>query len=341
MKPVKLNMKFSTGLWLLGLLFFFTNSFFLTIFYITLPPPRIEYASLEIPGGSSLRRISTALVEKRVINDRYSFELLCKLRGLDKDLRAGIYSIPPGATSWQVISHLMTGQGKQIRVMIPEGLTNRQVIERLVAAIPTLDSLRLKQLVQDKKFHRELGIDLPGLMGYLFPDTYFLSPTVDEKGIISMMIKRFQEVSAELTEGKPSETGLNRHESVILASIVEKEAVSARERPIIASVFLNRLRLNRPLESCATVLFILGKHKSRLLYRDLQVKSPYNTYLHRGFPPGPICNPGRASLKAVLFPDDTDYLYFVARGDGTHIFSLSLTEHNRAKRRAERFLQDG
>ena len=341
MQTAETKNRSSSGLWLVGLLFFFTNSFFLTVFYLTLPPSRMDYVKLDIPGGSSLRQISTVLVEKRVVNDRYSFELICKLRGLDKNLRAGTYRIPPGATCWQVIGLLMTGQGKQIRVTIPEGLTNLQVIERLRTAIPTLDNLKLKQLLEDKNFRRKLGIDLPGLMGYLFPDTYFLSAAMDEKSILSLMVGRFHEVFAELTEKRPSKTGLSPHQSVILASIIEKEAVATRERPIISSVFHNRLKRKRPLESRATVLFVLGKHKSRLLYRDLQVKSPYNTYLHRGLPPGPICSPGRESLKAAFFPVDTDYLYFVARGDGTHIFSPSLAEHNRAKRLVESSLRGG
>ena len=331
----------SSLLWLVGGSFFLTNCIILAVFYLTLPPARTDYLQLDIPEGSNLRQISSTLAENKVVNDRYSFELLCKLRGLDKDLRAGTYSIPPGATSWEVISLLMTGRGKQFRVTIPEGLTGNQVVQRLVDAMPSLDSLKLARLLKDKKFHRELGVDSPELMGYLFPDTYFLSAAMDEKRVISMMVERFRKVFAELTDSRTSVTGLNPRESLILASIVEKEAVSARERPIIASVFLNRLRLKRPLESCATVLFVLGKHKSRLLYRDLKVKSPYNTYLHRGLPPGPICNPGRASLAAALFPADTKYLYFVAKGDGTHIFSLTLAEHNRAKNRVGNFSNDG
>ncbi|MBN2289008.1 MAG: endolytic transglycosylase MltG [Candidatus Glassbacteria bacterium] len=341
MKTSKSNKLSFSGLWLVGLVFFFTNSFFLAVFYLTLPPARTGYVRLEIPVGSSLRQISTSLVESRVIKDRYSFELLCNLRGLDKDLRAGTYSIPPGSTTWEVISLLLTGRGRQIKVTIPEGLTGAQAAGRLAAAVPALDSLRLSSLQEDKKLQRRLGVESPGMMGYLFPDTYFITDAMDETGVISLMVQRFQEVYSELTRDRPPATGLSRHESVILASIIEKEAVAARERPIIASVFLNRLRLKRPLESCATVLFVLGKHKSKLLYRDLEVESPYNTYLHRGLPPGPICNPGRASLEAALFPADTDYLYFVARGDGTHVFSLTLTEHNRAKRRIENGINDG
>jgi peptidoglycan lytic transglycosylase G len=341
MKPSESNKISASILWLVGGSFLLTNCIILAVFYLTLPPSRTEYVQLEIPGGSNLRQISSTLAEKKVVNDRYSFELLCKLRGLDKDLRAGTYSIPPGATSWEVISLLMTGRGKQFRVTIPEGLTSRQVVGRLVAAMPALDSLKLTKLLKDKNFHRKLGVNSPELMGYLFPDTYFITAAMDEKSIIRMMVERFHNVFAGLTEGRSFGTGLSPSESLILASIIEKEAVSAKERPVIASVFLNRLRLKRPLESCATVLFVLGKHKSRLLYRDLKVKSPYNTYLNRGLPPGPICNPGRASLAAALFPAETKYLYFVAKGDGTHVFSLTLAEHNRAKNRVGNYLNNG
>ncbi|MEA2063717.1 MAG: endolytic transglycosylase MltG [Gemmatimonadota bacterium] len=322
---------------LLGLSFLIANCMLLVFFYLTLPPVRPGPATLEVAAGSSLRRISTTLAGQGVIRDRYSFELLCKLRNLDKTLHAGTYHIPAGLNTWEVISLLTTGRGKQIKITIPEGLTNRQILRRLVDAIPSLDSLRLKKLMHDTDLLRELDLDSSiGLEGYLFPDTYFLPATVDEKSLIRLMAGRFGKVFARLTSERTSTTGLSPHKSVILASIIEKEAASARERPIISSVFHNRLRLKRPLESCATVLFVLGKHKSRLLYRDLEVKSPYNTYLHRGLPPGPICNPGRASLEAALFPDQTDYLYFVAKGDGTHFFSKSLRQHNNARNRVTR-----
>ncbi|HLA41159.1 MAG TPA: endolytic transglycosylase MltG, partial [Candidatus Glassbacteria bacterium] len=161
----------------------------------------------------------------------------------------------------------------------------------------------------------------------------FVPPTISEESVLRLMVDRFSQVYEDLARRREPASELDRRQSVILASIIEKEAQLDRERPIISSVFLNRIAGNRPLESCATVLFVLGKHKSRLLYRDLEIESTYNTYLHRGLPPGPICSPGRASLEAALFPAQTGYLYFVARGDGSHVFSRSLDEHVQAKRR--------
>ncbi|HUU29940.1 MAG TPA: endolytic transglycosylase MltG [archaeon] len=324
------------SLWPVFLLFFLTNTFFLAFFYVTLAPGRQDTAELNIPAGATLHEIAGLLVEQRVVKSRQSFELLCKLLGLDKSLRAGHYVIPPGTTPWKAISLLTTGQGELVRVTIPEGLTSKQIIQRISSALGGLDPERLSRLAGSDSLVRSLSINSPSMMGYLFPDTYFLPNTMDEIGILTLMAERFNQVYEELVRNDPPENNLSRHETVILASIIEKEAVADRERPLISSVFLNRLALDRPLESCATVLFVLDKHKSRLLYRDLEIDSPYNTYLHRGLPPGPICNPGRASLYAALYPADTNYLYFVARGDGTHVFSRSLDDHNKAKRRFQR-----
>jgi len=328
---------FRLRIWPIFLLFFLTNTFFLLFFTFTLSPARREAVSVHIPSGTTLHEISKLLAKNRVIKNRTSFELLCKLRGLEKDLHAGDYVFAPGVTPWEVISLLTTGQGELVRLTIPEGLTNKEVFEKISSVIPGLDREKLTRLADGKALAADYGIDAPGLMGYLFPDTYFVPSTIDEEGILRIMVERFLEVYDELISRGPSRNGFSRHENVILASIIEKEAVKNSERPIISSVFFNRLALNRPLESCATVLFVLGKHKSRLLYRDLEVDSPYNTYLHRGLPPGPICNPGKASLAAALYPAKTNYLYFVARGDGTHVFSTSLEDHNRAKRRYRRF----
>jgi UPF0755 protein len=321
------------SLWPVFLLFILTNSFFLAFFYFTLSPGRQEAAEVHIPAGSSLHEISDILIDQRVVKSPRIFEFLCKIRGLEKSLRAGMYVIPPGTAPWQVISLLTTGQGEMIRITLPEGLTNPQIFDRLTRVLERLDREKLARLADGDSLAGALGIDAPSLMGYLFPDTYFVPGNIDEPGILHLMVERFQEIYNGLMQQKAGETKLTRHQTVILASIIEKEAVADKERPVISSVFLNRLSLNRPLESCATVLFVLGKHKYRLLYRDLQISSPYNTYLHSGLPPGPICNPGKASLYAALFPAETDYLYFVARGDGTHEFSHSLDDHNRAKRR--------
>lgn len=323
----------SYPLWIVFFAFFFTNSVLLGVFYLTLSPSRTEDVKVHVPSGATLSGIAEILDRDDVIRSPLAFKLLTRLRGLGSSLRAGDYVIPPGESLWETVSLLTTGRGDMVRFTIPEGLTDKQVVERVCGALDGIDSTRMMALVGSDSLARELGLDVPKLMGYLFPDTYFVPPSISEAELVRLMVERFNSVYDELTTQIRPANGLNRNQTVILASIIEKEAVLDRERPIIGSVFLNRLHRKRPLESCATVLFVLGKHKNHLLYRDLEVKSPYNTYLHRGLPPGPICNPGRASLKAALQPSDTSYLYFVARGDGSHSFTRTLAEHNRAKRR--------
>ena len=323
----------SLRLWVMFLSFFLTNIFFIALFYLTLAPSRQETVKVRIPAGASLGEISRLLAENRVIKSRLAFELMTKLRHLDTGLRAGDYAIPPESRPWEVITLLTTGQGEQVRLTLPEGLTDKEVLERIHSALPALDRDRLLGLAAGNTLAGELGLAGPGLTGYLFPDTYFVPPNIDEAGVLRLMAGHFLEVYRSLAAGPDPPQDPELRGTVILASIIEKEAVRDSERSIISSVFLNRLAADRPLESCATVLYVLGKHKSRLLYRDLEVQSPYNTYLHKGLPPGPICNPGRESLAAALQPARTDYLYFVARGDGGHVFSRSLEEHARAKRR--------
>jgi UPF0755 protein len=321
------------SLWGVFLLFFATNSILLGVFYLTLSPNRADEARVHVPSGASLSAIAHILEDNRVIRSPLAFKVVTKVRGLGNSLRAGDYVIPPGESLWETVSMMTTGRGDMLRFTIPEGLTAKQVVERVCGALEGIDKDRMLALVTGDSLARELGLDVPRLIGYLFPETYFVPPGISEEELVRLMVESFLKVYAELSaQGSPPD-GMDRHKSVILASIVEKEAVLDRERPIISSVFLNRLKRKRPLESCATVLFVLGKHKSRLLYRDLEVKSPYNTYLHRGLPPGPICNPGRASLKAALVPAESNFLYFVARGDGSHSFNRSLVEHNRAKNR--------
>ena len=336
MSESKEKEKIGQRLWPLFLLFFLTNTFFLFFFYFTLSPGINEAVTLHVRAGSTLQEISNLLVEKGVIKSGFGFQGMTKLRGLGKGLRAGDYMIPPGTSPWNVISILTTGQGEMVRFTVPEGLADRQVVERISSALGQLNSEKLLRLARSESLPAEFGPGTSSMMGYMFPDTYFVPPSIDETSVLRLMAERFLQVYTELVRDKEPQNGFSRHETVILASIIEKEAVLDNERPLISSVFMNRLELKRPLESCATVLFVLGKHKSRLLYRDLEVNSPYNTYLHRGLPPGPICNPGRASLAAALYPSDTKYLYFVARGNGSHTFSRSLNEHVRAKRRYQR-----
>jgi len=225
------------------------------------------------------------------------------------------------------------------RVTIPEGYTVTQ-IEEILAEKGIVDRTRFREALKSEDFSLPYLSPAPRdprhLEGFLFPATYEFPAGLAEKEIIGLMLQRFDAVLTPELQRRSQAMGLSVREVVTLASLVEREARLDEERPIIAAVFLNRLRRGMRLESCATIQYILGKQKEKLTYRDLQIPSPYNTYLHDGLPPGPIANPGLASIKAVLYPAEVDYLYFVARGDGSHYFSRTLGEHQTAARRYQR-----
>lgn len=176
-----------------------------------------------------------------------------------------------------------------------------------------------------------MDIPVASLEGYLFPDTYYFTYGQSEEEIIRQMVSRFVDVVYPAVEGKIGRWGLGLHEIVTLASIVEREVMADSERPLVASVYLNRLKINMPLQADPTVRYVMTEDRSRVLYRDLEIDSPYNTYRNNGLPPGPIASPGLASIMAVLEPAETDYLFFVAKGDGTHQFSRTFSEHVRAR----------
>jgi UPF0755 protein len=163
--------------------------------------------------------------------------------------------------------------------------------------------------------------------GFLLPETYFIDPAATEKDIIKIMNDEFNKFWTKKLEIRAEELNMTKKDIITLASIVEKEAVSANERPVIAGIFYNRLAKKMRLESCSTVLYAMGINKERLTFDDLKFNSPYNTYKHAGLPPGPICNPGKETIMSVLFPKKTSYLYFVSKGDGTHLFATTLNEH--------------
>jgi UPF0755 protein len=291
--------------------------------------------------GSSLRDIGQSLAKNHFIRNKLVFEIYVRLNPRNRMTKAGYYRISPGMSVPDIVRELRRGTAQSVRVTIPEGLDNLEMVDLLarkglVNRTSLLNQLHDQNLLSNLIGHEE-GIS--GTEGYLFPDTYNfeLNSTV-EKQIIQKMFLRFQEVfQKNFSQVSPDK----RREIVIIASLVEKEAKKPEERPIIAGIFYNRLKLGYPLQSCATVEYSLGKHKERLYYKDLQVNSPYNTYLHQGLPPGPIANPGLASLKAAVFPAQVNYLYFVARPNGTHAFSTTYQQHLNAQRRIEKMSKQG
>jgi UPF0755 protein len=281
-----------------------------------------------VKEGSSLKEVAGDLETRGLITNKTLFVLWTRVKGYGKDIRAGEYSLSSAMAPVQLLEILRKGLVILYPVTIPEGFTRDQIADAL-AAKGLADKKRFLELTRDKTLLRQYGISGPTFEGYLFPDTYHFSRGMPTSAVLDTMVKRFKQVVSPLVD-KSQGTGMKFEEVVILASIVEKETGKPEERPLIASVFLNRLRLGMRLESDPTVIYGIENFDGDLKKKDLTEKTPYNTYVIHGLTPGPIANPGLESIKAVMEPARTDYLYFVSKNDGSHYFSKSLSEHNRA-----------
>ncbi|NLW55071.1 MAG: endolytic transglycosylase MltG [Firmicutes bacterium] len=290
-----------------------------------------QRVTVEIPMGSSVFQIGRLLEEKGLITNRESFVWYVYLTGKKNSLKAGHYTFGPKISFSHVFAELQKGRPVIYRITIPEGYTTKE-ITRLLKEKGLINAERFEQLLHDRVFLKSQLVEFSPQSGegFLFPDTYEIAKGSSEEEILAIFLQRFRQVWSQISGGREAST-FSPLELVTLASIVEGEAKVAEERPVIAGVFMNRLRRGLLLQSCATVQYALGERKQRLLYKDLQVESPYNTYRYKGLPPTPICNPGRASLMAVLEPVQTDYLYFFAKTDGSHIFSRTYREHLKAQ----------
>jgi UPF0755 protein len=288
-------------------------------------------ASVRVPAGSNLRQIARALADAGVVASPRAFVLAARIAGLDRQLRPGDYRFEPGLSFPSQLRALRDGRGRIAAITIPEGWRIEQIAERLAAAGVCARDAFLPA-TRDRVLLEELAIPGPSAEGFLFPETYALQLPTSPADVIRAMHRQFEKVWGELTAGS-APPALTPLATVTLASIVERETAAPEERPLVAAVFLNRLRLGMPLQADPTVIYGMDAFDGNIRRRDLTAANPYNTYVNRGLPPGPIANPGRESLAAVLMPASADFLYFVARNDGTHQFSRSLAEHNRAVQR--------
>jgi len=290
---------------------------------------------LTVPPGASLSQIAHQLKQAGLVRNEPAFLWLAWRQGRAGSLRAGHYELSPHLSPQEILNKLAAGEVARRKVTFPEGLTLRQMAERVeTAGLGRAARYRTLAEKQAARFGLSFIPTGQSLEGYLFPDTYQLPLGSSEEDLIEMQLRQFRKVFDPLARQYP--TALSVHEVVTLASLIEREAKQEAERRLIAGVLTNRLKKGWPLECDATVQYARGEHKARLLYRDLDIASPYNTYRHKGLPPGPIANPGRASLEAALNPAETDYLYYVARPEGTHVFSRTYAEHQRAKREIRR-----
>ena len=307
----------------------------LLIFLIWLQPINFGSTEITISKGAHAREIAEHLSHNYVVRDVNEFLFWLRLAGKEKLLRSGTYVLQKYKNPIYVINELCHGGVFDIAVTIPEGLSIYETSE-ILELHGIVDKKKFIALCNDKHFAENLGLTASSLEGYLFPDTYSFNNSQNDSEVVLTFVKNalmhFEKLHLYDAD--------SIYKILIIASLVEKEAKIEEERPLIAKVFLNRLATRRPLESCATIFYALRQHdyeryrsKRSLTERDLKINSPYNTYLHYGLPPGPICSPGENSIKAVVEPADVEYLYFVSKGDGRHQFSRTFKEHLAAKQR--------
>jgi UPF0755 protein len=290
---------------------------------------------LTIDRGTALKQISNILYNNHLIENNLAFQLFVRLQQKAGAIRSGEYELSPAMSPAHLLDILCRGKVKRHRITIPEGLTVAEIAQKIEAA-GLGGKTEFMELAHDPSFCATLGIRAGYLEGYLFPDTYFFEKPTTTPHIITTMVKRFKAMFPPEWEPLAKARGLSMHQVVTLASIIEKETGTPGERPLISSVFHNRLKQKMKLQSDPTVIYGIANFNGNLTRRDLKTPTPYNTYTIKGLPPGPIANPGRQSLEAALFPAESKFRYFVSRNDTTHYFSKTLKEHNRAVRKYQR-----
>jgi UPF0755 protein len=305
--------------------------------FLVLPPTfRGEEKRVLISKGSTFREVVQALDEEGLLRSPAGFYLMARALGIAGSVQAGEYELNTAMTPSVILHKLVSGDVVKYRVTIPEGYTVQQIAVRLAELGIIKEREEFLQAAFSSDFNTMLGIEGKSVEGYLFPDTYLFSKEVAPAEVIKAMVGKFKRVYTTDFSQRAAELGMTDREVVILASIIEKETGLSEERPLISAVFHNRLKRGMPLCSDPTVIYGIKDFDGNLRKKDLDKRTPYNTYLVRGLPPGPIANPGRESIEAALYPAQVKYLYFVSRNDGSHHFSATIREHNEAVRRYQK-----
>ena len=311
------------------------------VWFAVLPPSGApatdEVVEIVVPAGASALGIGRQLRDEGLVRFPRLFALAARARGVESSLKAGRYQFS-GGTGWgEILDAMARGEVVTFPLTVPEGLTIRELAPRVAEATGTsADSVR--RLAMDSAFVAESGVPGPTLEGYLFPETYRFAEGVDPASVLREMTERYRAYWTPERRARLDSLELDERGLVTLASIVEEEALIGDERPVIAGVYANRLEIGMLLQADPTVQYALGEPRQRLLYADIDrvADDPYNTYTHAGLPPGPIASPGAAALDAALYPADVPYLFFVARPDGSHVFTRTAREHINAKNRIQR-----
>ncbi|MCK5032995.1 MAG: endolytic transglycosylase MltG [Calditrichia bacterium] len=310
--------------------------------YCTIPDLNgdlINTVTVEIPKGSTLQTIADTLKNKGLIEDIELFKIWIMSLGKEKEIKAGHFEIPVGLNYAQLAKYLSQAKVKQIKVTLLEGWSNEDIALKLQDELGINKKVFIK-LTEDSVFISQFGINKYSLEGYLLPDTYYFYWGMSEKTIIEILFNSCLSKFDSTARIQMDKLKMNQHQILTLASIIEGEAILDDERSKIASVYYNRLNRNIKLQADPTIQYILQGPPRRLLYKDLEIDSPYNTYKYYGLPPGPINNPGKSSINAAIYPEITNFIFFVATGDGGHAFSKNAAEHARAKAKFNRIRRE-
>jgi UPF0755 protein len=300
-----------------------------TYIFVITPRTPSRPLMIDIKQGMSAWQISRELERQGIISDKVMFMACAVLTGKVTHLQAGSYVFEGTHYPFDIISILFKGRTLKYRITIPEGSTIYEV-GAIVSETGLLSKSDFIKIASSQATTEFFGIDTPTMEGFLYPDTYFLAPHMTSLEIMAKMVSRFNEACPRNIKERCQELGMRMSEVITLASIIQKEAVTGSEKPVIASVFYNRLKQNMPLQSDPTAVYGIDGFRRRIMPEDLKRDTPYNTYRNQGLPPGPICSPDAKSIHAALWPARTGYIFFVSKGNGTHFFSRTYQEHAQA-----------
>jgi len=285
--------------------------------------------TVDIPSGAGFFQITEILSDAKLVRNRPFFWALVIGKGAARKIKAGEYEFSDKLSPSEIINKLMRGEKKYYDVLLPEDINAREIAQRLLS-FRLVNEEEFMRLLSDQNFITSLGIKAESLEGYLYPDTYRLDRSMTTREIVRILVKGFwKKITPEIRK-RAEEMGMTIHQLITFASIIGKESGVSSEKPLISAVFHNRIKLGMKLQSDPTAIYGLPEDVKIVLSKHLKIDNPYNTYRIKGLPPGPIANPGIDSIKAALYPAKVNYLYFVAKNDGTHQFSTDLVSHNNA-----------
>tara|TARA_A100001037_G_scaffold50148_1_gene42175 strand:- start:1883 stop:2917 length:1035 start_codon:yes stop_codon:yes gene_type:complete len=302
------------------------------------PNPNV-LIKITVKPGSTLSVIGHQLYKKKVISNEQMFRWAVQIMGKEKQIPIGTFQLNNTRSNYDIIKQLVYGRPEVKKVQLLEGWSVKQIAEHL-NKVMGFDTKEILELSRDKNFLKKHNIEAPTIEGYLFPDTYLFFEGDSPTSVLDYLVNEYKKFWKGAFRDRAEELNMTEHEVVTLASIIEGEAIYDSERPTISGVYHNRLDIGMKLQADPTIQYIIDDGPRRLLNKDLRIDSPYNTYLYTGLPPGPINSPGEKSLIAALYPDENEFYFFVASGDGYHTFTSNERDHNQAKRKLQRLRRE-